>query len=453
MHPSQLSDLLREEYGSGDFEPDLNHAYASLILRVLTQKSKRHRRAGNGFIPDCSISLPFQYLRKHFGVDGFRQINEHFGCIGQTPNWSLKDAETRAYWLTDKGRMLIEQARLNAFSGRPNILLNADGLPIRKRSNGVYTARDSMGRNAVTSASIRWAIPINMEAIECVLDVGVPLTFPECSGERQERVDNTIRAIHACAMNDNIGFGYLPQVYHEVESGRLYGCGDLSLQNVTKEAKQIALCDTHEYDFSNCHFRLLACTAIELDFDAPTIFKYVENQETFRQSLADRIGISYKEAKTCLLALLYGATQSLWQGCAIPQAIGPEKACLLYKDPEFDLLGLEVVEVGALMRQHARRTSNGAIINCRGKACIGNSRQELAHLLQGKESELLHIIIELYSDSILLLQHDGFALSRYVDPREIEAEISYQTGIEMPLTYQKLSLYQKVLECINIRGK
>jgi hypothetical protein len=308
-----------------------------------------------------------------------------------------------------------------------------------------------MGRNAVTNASIRWAIPINMEAIEFVLDVGVALVFPECSVERQERIESTIRLIHACAMNDNIGYGYLPQTYHEVESGRLYGCYDLSLQNVVREAKQIALCDAHEYDFSNCHFRLLAFSAIELGFEAPTILKYIENPGVFRQSLADRIGISYKDAKTCLLALMYGATQSLWRGCAIPQAIGPEKACLLYKDPDFDALCLEVVEIGDLLRQHARRTSNGAIINCRGKACIGNSKQELAHLLQGKESELLHVIIERYQDHILLLQHDGFALSKYVDPREIEAEISYRTGIEMPLTYQKLSLYQKTLECTNIR--
>ena len=266
MHPSQLSDLLV------DFEPELIHAYASLILRVSTQKGKRHRRAGSGFIPECSISLHYQYLRNHFGVDGFRRINEHFGCIDHSPNWSLKNAETRAYWLTDQGRGLIEEARLNAFTGRQNKLLGADGSPIRKRSNGVYTARDSIGRNAVTNASIRWAIPVNMAAIEFVLDVGVPLTFPECSGERQERIDGTIRAIHACVLNDNIGSGYLPQVYREVESGRLYGCNDLSLQNVVKEAKQIALCSWHEYDFSNCHFRLLAFAAIELAFEASTIF-------------------------------------------------------------------------------------------------------------------------------------------------------------------------------------
>jgi hypothetical protein len=315
MHPSQLSDLLCEEFGSMDFKPEMIHAYASLILRVSTQKGKRHRRAGIGFIPGCSTSLPYQYLRNRFGVDGFRQTNEHFGCIEHTPNWSLRDAETRAYWLTNSGRALIEKARLNASSGRPNKLLDADGNPVRKRSNGVYTARDSMGRNAVTSASIRWAIPVDMEAIEYAIDVGVQMLFPECTEERLDRIDSTIRPIHACAMNDNIGYGYLPQLYREAVSGRLYGCDDLSLQNVVKEAKQIALCDAHEYDFSNCHFRLLAFAAIELGYEAPIIIKYTENPRLFRQSLADRIGINYRETKTCLLALMYGATQSLWRGC------------------------------------------------------------------------------------------------------------------------------------------
>jgi hypothetical protein len=443
MHPSQLSDLLCDEFGSQNFEPKKVHAYASLMLRVATQKGKHHKRAGNGSIPECSISLPFQYFRKHFGLDGFKQLNEHFGCIGHTPNWNLKESETRAYWITDKGYTLIEEARLSAFDGRPNILLNTEGSPIRRRSNGVYTARDSQGRNAVTDASVRWAIPVNMEAIELAIDAGVQLIFSECTGERLDRVDSAIRSIHACAMNDNIGQGYLPQVYHEVESGRLYGCDDLSLQNVVKEAKQIVLCGAHEYDFSNCHFRLLASAASELGFEPVTIFKYIKDPRLFRQSLADRIGISKKQAKTCLLALLYGATQSLWRGCAIPQAIGPEKACVLYKDPDFDELGLEILEIGDLLRQNSRRTLNGAIINCRNKACIGNEKQELAHLLQGKESELLHIVIEQYQDSMLLLQHDGFALSSYVDPREIEAEISYQTGIEMPVTYEILSLLKK----------
>lgn len=443
MHPSQLSNLLREELGSERFEPALVHAYASLLLHVATQKGKRHKRAGFGSVPGSSISLTYQHLQKHFGADGFKHINEHFDCIGHTPNWNHRNGETRAFWLTNKGREMIEETRLNAFAGRPNILVEADGTKIRKRSSGIYTARDKDGRNAVTEASIRFAIPVNMAAMEYVLDVGVALVFPECSPERLERIDGTLRTIHACALNDNIGHGYLPQTYRESGSGRLYGCYDLSLQNAVKEAKTIALHDAHEYDFANCHFQLLASAAMELDIDAPVISEYVENRGQFRESLANRIGISPKQAKTCLLAVMYGATQSLWQGCAIPREIGPEKARLLYIDSDFDALCLEIVEIGDLLRHHAERTSKGAIVNCRGKACIGNPKQELSHLLSGKESELLHVVLEQYGDHVLLLQHDGFALSKYVDRREIAAEISYRTGIDMPITHEKLGLMKK----------
>ena len=96
--------------------------------------------------------------------------------------------------------------------------------------------------------------------------------------------------------------------------------------------------------------------------------------------------------------------------------------------------------VGEHMRRHAQRLQNGAIINCRGKACIGNPRQELAHLLQGMESELLHVVMHEYRDDILIIQHDGFTMSRYVKPEEIEALLSSATGIYMPVTHEQLTL-------------
>ena len=79
-------------------------------------------------------------------------------------------------------------------------------------------------------------------------------------------------------------------------------------------------------------------------------------------------------------------------------------------------------------------------MNARGKACLGNPRRELAHLLQGMEAELLHQMIAVYESKMLIIQHDGFALSEYQDPRDIEAAISYSSGFEMPVTYGRLSI-------------
>ena len=110
----------------------------------------------------------------------------------------------------------------------------------------------------------------------------------------------------------------------------------------------------------------------------------------------------------------------VWADCAIPMFIGPEKAMCLYEIPRFNELTFEILEVGEVMRRNASRLPNGAIINCRSKACHGTPIQELAHLLQGLESELLHVVIEEYGNDILIIQHDGFALADYVDPAEIE---------------------------------
>jgi hypothetical protein len=130
----------------------------------------------------------------------------------------------------------------------------------------------------------------------------------------------------------------------------------------------------------------------------------------------------------------------MWADCAIPKLIGPEKAGCLYEIPQFDELTFEILEVGEVMRQNATRLANGAIINCRSKACHGTPRQELAHLLQGLEAELLHVVIEEYGNDILIIQHDGFALADYVNPAEIETILFDRTGFDMPVTYEHLTL-------------
>ena len=220
----------------------------------------------------------------------------------------------------------------------------------------------------------------------------------------------------------------------------MYGTGELSLQTVTREARRVALHAAHEYDFENCHYRLLANVALQSDIGTPVINEYLNDPRAYRTNLAAELESTYDQAKKVLLATLFGATQSLWTECAIPMLIGPEKALWLYESPQFIELTFEIMAVGEYMRQHAQRLQNGAIINCRGKACSGNARQELAHLLQGMESELLHVVMQEYRDDILIIQHDGFTMSRYVDLEEIEALLSYATGIYMPVTHVELTL-------------
>ncbi|MFC1688211.1 hypothetical protein ACFL07_00950 [Pseudomonadota bacterium] len=441
MHPSKLSDLLLEQQPeTNSFSPKLVHCYADLMLKLAAQSGKRHKQAGRNKIPNDAMALHCRSLQESFGIGGFKQINDVAGCVDHTDSWSVDKGETRAYWLNLRGKQLFEKSRNKALRGTDNLLLNKQGNSISKRSNGVYTARDGKGRNAVTTAELEWAVPVDLDAIGLVLEIGVDSIFPNVDAGRFARTDISLRAIHSCALNDTLGRGKIPQTYKESESGRLYGNGELSLQSVTREAKRVALHGAHEYDFSNCHFRLLAHAASQSRIDIPVISNYLNDTTAFRHDLARELDVTYEQAKKVLLATLYGATQRVWVECAIPALIGPEKAECLYKWPCFTDLTFEILEVGDVMRKNAPRLPNGAIINCRGKARHGTPIQELAHLLQGLEAELLHIVIKEYGKDILIIQHDGFALADYVDPAAIGTILSDRTGIDMPVTYEQLTL-------------
>jgi len=442
MHPSQLSDLLIRKFPAIEqLPPQLRHAYATMILRLSAQSCKKHKRASQFGFPDEAQTIHCRKLEEWFGRRRFKAINKLCHCINHSSCWNMDSGVTKAYWLTNTGHYLIEEARQLAMAGEQNLLLDHNGSSIRKKPNGIYTARDSQGNNAVTNAFIEWAIPVNIEMINHVLDIGLNKIFPDVDSGRLARTDCSLRAIHACALNNNVGQGLIPQVYREAPSGRLYGFGSLSLQNVTRETKIVALHDAHEYDFINCHYQLLGNISVANGIHTPLISEYLHDPKAFRQELAHNLGITYKQVKKCLLALLYGATtNSVWHENAIPKEIGPEKALELYCMPQFNKLSFEILEVGDRMIEFAKRTRSGAIVNCRGKACQGNFKQELAHLLQGMEAELLHLMLAEYGSDMLIIQHDGFAMSHYVDPVEMEATILYLAEYEMPMTHDKLTL-------------
>jgi hypothetical protein len=185
----------------------------------------------------------------------------------------------------------------------------------------------------------------------------------------------------------------------------------------------------------------MAEMAKRAEIPTPTIDRYIARTPAFRKELAAKLGVSYEQIKECLLAMLNGAKKSLNQSCAIVQSIGMDKAQALYKDRDFLALKQEAQEVGEWMIQHApRNTKSGGIINCRGKTCNGSKKQELAHLLQGIESEMLHAALKVYGPRVLVIQHDGFTLPHFVNPDEVKDLVLRKTGFEMPVSHQRLVL-------------
>jgi hypothetical protein len=68
-------------------------------------------------------------------------------------------------------------------------------------------------------------------------------------------------------------------------------------------------------------------------------------------------------------------------------------------------------------------------------------KQILAHLIQGVEAQMLNVVIDLYPNNIVLLQHDGFAANTRLDEQRIMAEIEGVTGYKMRLESANIQLH------------
>lgn len=107
------------------------------------------------------------------------------------------------------------------------------------------------------------------------------------------------------------GKNRLIQRYHESKAGRLYASG-VNLQNVPKLIKHAALSGCWEHDFENCHYSIFLQLAARIGIQCTAIQHYIDHKNAFRAAIAEDVGISAKQVKICLLALMYGARESTW---------------------------------------------------------------------------------------------------------------------------------------------
>lgn len=414
------------------------HRYAEMFTSILSGSAFRHKLGTAGI---STFSFTSKKLNGWFGNGGFRKLNSYLGLIEASGTYGYTDIKTtKEYWVSPQGRSFLESCRQITAQGYTGSLYQKDGRRIRKGTNGILS-QDKRGTPAVSNARIRWAMPINMEATEAALNTGLRCLFPDTDTERLESMEQQLRLVYICANNDRAGRGLLPQTYREDSSGRLNSLGGISIQNIHKELRDIILAGTHEYDFENCHWRILHQKA---GIESPAIENYTQNCKQIRQGIADRVGITEDEAKQALLSLLFGVTQgkSTYYS-SLPKLLGREAAERLYADPDWKALHGAVKESRSAMIAQAEAYVGGGrragkTINVRGKGRTGKPAKLLAHLLQGWEAELLHLVLYKYGDNVILLQHDGWGMQTYVEPTEIKAMITRRTGLNMPITHKIL---------------
>ena len=401
-----------------------------------------------------AMSFTYQELAKAFGRDKFNAVNSRLSFFSLSENWSRDFGWTKGYWFSEQVR-----ASINRYSERSIIsetrLIMANGKVLRTLPAAV-SSKDMAKATTKgwSSAAGLNSVEVNLEMLELLQKFlkqicqewrsGVPPSdlftfFPDQA--TTQRLLNATSQIIQLAKIDVSGCGFVMQHYVQAISGRLYASG-ISLQTTPSLIKQAALAGMWEYDFSNCHYAILDQMAGSFGHECTAIRKYLADRITTRQCIAAQVGISVEDAKTCLLAVLYGARASEWHENAIPQAISAEAAARLYLVPAFRAIKADISTARKIILKKFPRTANGSLTNACGNAISGKatSAKKLAHLLQGIEAKALQSALELYPNLIVLVQHDGFAAKAKLDISAIVSAVFKATGYKLELKEKRIQV-------------
>lgn len=402
---------------------------------------------------DGYSSFYYQELADEFGAGRFRKVNEKVG-IYETTRWSRDSKWTRGYKLTEQVK-----ASLDAYFQRkyrePVGLLYGEGwklatLPRAVASKDMDGVTTTAWRNAKELNKVR----VDVESLVKLknflsqrredLDLGRVQRTLFHSMEDPDRIqwalDLTNRVIRM-ARTSVAGVGYVAHHYVESASGRLYAKG-INLQTVPTLIKGAALAGVWEYDFQNCHYSILTQMAGRFGIDCPAIKRYLSNKKTTREHIAKSAGIEVEQAKTCLIAIIYGARFSVFPDTAIPKEIGADAAQRLYAVPEFKSIKQDIVKARAGIIKSWPRQKNGWLANAFGKSIRGTESPEkvLAHLIQGVEAKALKAAIDAYPQDISLIQHDGFAANRKLEVKTLEHAVEEATGYCLTVEEERIQI-------------
>ena len=393
--------------------------FADLAFR-LEQKRFRHNKF------DGYAFLPYQEIYSKFGRN-FLIINESIDFFIITQNWSKQNKHTRGIKLS----LQVSGLKTAFLESDPLLseLICETGKRLRTLpSNGLADVSITNRKNTYLKA----VVPINHRALNRLInqlkgidkDIGLDVTY----------LLDAARTIKHYSSTKLAGKNNLIQRYHESKAGRLYASG-VNLQNAPKLVKNAALSGCWEHDFENCHYAIFQQLATNVGQHCTAMQHYTDNKTAVRAAIADDVGITIKQVKICLLALMYGARESTWHEAAMPQIIG-NKAEELYQHPFFATFSEEINKSRKQIISLWPNQNQRSIINAMGKPISkkDNGRFIMAHLQQGIEARMLHIAVSHFNDEILLLQHDGFSTLTKIDCSPVISQISNDLNLTMQIT-------------------
>ena len=414
------------------------------LLKVSRLKSKQHKtEAGHMFIS-------YQEIYQKFGREGGMELlTTRYGIFTSPGEFSVKEGTTRAFKVAaDLDAAMDEYFSKWAYRSRRPPLVSNNGKAIRTLPAAISSLDDEK-RNAQAQGKdkVMSFVPVQVPLMRKYCKALNRLKGPQqdlFAGSGHKRIDEHLDAVGRLMDSTNSHDGKIGVMhrYQEKQSGRLYADG-VNLQNIRSAVKNVALSGDWEYDIENCHFSIIHQMAGQYGLDLPAVGYYLAHKGDVRQQISDEVGISLKQAKKCLISLIYGSTDSHrdphlqekkgLKADAIPGEIGLDAALRLYKHPLWVGLRGDVGRGRLKIIKKWPKRSRQSLINDMGKGMKAEARDKnkaelLAHLVQGVEAKMLEVVRLLYPNTLSLMQHDGFTSRRRLDIGRIEEAITEETG-------------------------
>lgn len=431
------------------------------LCGMIYEASTRYREHSHH---DGYCRFTWQELGQSFGRNGFTVINQALGLFevlkdGEREVWSKAEGYSKAYRLTPKVAEIRANFLKGVFRRGATRLMTQDGKYLQSLPASALAAKNRNGQNrrGFQGLPVESRVPVRLVQIKKLLvDIEARLLAHHAAMVQQEMFSDVpdiefLKDLHqdaamlASKARTAKWPGYVLHRYDEIESGRLYAVTTPNLQNCYRVLREAAMAGFYDVDIENCHYSILAQMAAEHGYQCGAVQDYLDDKKPFREALAAEFGITVRQAKDALIALIYGAKFSGRAKDALPEIFNGDLglAKQIYQHPKFLALRDDIAGARAAVLKGQVVSRVGTIKNCRGLTISlseSNERQQLAHLLQGVESAALEAAYRLYPEQIVLLQHDGFTSTKPLDTKRIEAAMFKATGYRLTVEQKAIQV-------------
>jgi hypothetical protein len=433
------------------------------LTRMIFQAPARYRAHSH---IEGAAWFSYQELERDFGRGGFGQVNARLGIFEVARDeqgretWSKGQERTKAYTLTPRVAELHRAFMAGVFRRKPTRLLTEDGNYIESLPASAVEAKDGNGQTRVgfKDLPITPLVPVNLAQLKKLLRDTQARLYAHQLGTFQgelfnalpdygflRKLEQEVAGLVHLARNDLARNEQWPGAiltrYTESPSGRLYASGSPNLQNCFRVTRQAAMAGAYDLDIENCHYDILAQMAEKCGYVCTEILAYLHDKEGRRRGMMEQFGITKRQAKDALIALIYGARESKREKDALPKLLGPATQAV-YQHPPFKALKDDIAGARKAILA-AQDVSRQTICNLRDKTIdirVANDRQQLAHLLQGVEAAALEAACRVYPERVILLQHDGFSSTTRLDTKRIEEAILAATGYRLKVEQKAITV-------------